>query len=86
MVSKLVGGEYKCRIFEMHLKLEDQQLKQLHIYIDCCIKTSGNYKPTINIEMYTKKEKGIQTLKMVIRSQENRRVKEEKRPTKTNPK
>ena len=43
MVSKPVimkGTEYKCRIFEMHLKLRDQQLKTSCIYIDFYIKTS----------------------------------------------
>ena len=46
------GGKYKFRIFEMHLKLRDQQLKQSYIYVcvctrvcvcierDCYIKTS----------------------------------------------
>ena len=39
MIPKTVimrGGEYKCRIFKVHLKLRDQQLKTIiyiHIYI-----------------------------------------------------
>ena len=27
------GGEYKCRIFKMHLKLRDQQLKTITLFI-----------------------------------------------------
>ena len=34
------GGEYKCRILEMHLKLRDQQLNLVYMYIDDYIKTS----------------------------------------------
>ena len=30
------GGKYKFRIFEMHLKLRDQQLKQSYIYVCVC--------------------------------------------------
>ena len=41
MISKPVivrGGEYKCRIFEMHLKLRDQQLKTImYVCVYVCV-------------------------------------------------
>ena len=44
MISKqatMRRREYKCRKWELHLKLRDQQLKTtLYIYIDCYIQTS----------------------------------------------
>ena len=79
-------GEYKCRKWELHLKLKDQQLKTtLYIYIK------------ISWEMQTKKLEQIQTKKKKqpkhstevshqITREENKRGREEKRPTKTNPK
>ena len=78
-------GEYKFRILEMHLKLRDQQLKTiLYIYIP---KPHGNHKTKIYNRYTHTKEKAIQntTLKIVIKSEENKRQREEKRPTKTNP-
>ena len=62
LISKLVimrGGEYKCRIFEMHLKLRDQQLKTIMytyrlLYQNLMLTTNENSIIDIN----TKKEKG----------------------------
>ena len=53
------GGEYKCRIFEMHLKLRDQQLKTIMytyrlLYQNLMVTTNENSIIDIN----TKKEKG----------------------------
>ena len=61
MISKPIimrAGEYKCWIFEMHLKLRDQQLKTI-IYINICtsiLKSHGNHKPKI-YNRYTYKKK-----------------------------
>ena len=60
MIPKTVimrGGKYKCRVFDMHLKLRDHQLKIIpfiYIYI-----YPTNQKPII--DTHTQKEKGIQT-------------------------
>ena len=57
------GGEYKCRLFKMHLKLRDQQLKtMLYIYrlLHQNLMVTTNQKSIIDI--YTQKnENGIQT-------------------------
>ena len=61
IISKPVivrGGEYKGRIFKMHLKLRDQQPKS-SIYIQTPIpKPHGNHKPKISNRYTHKKEKG----------------------------
>ena len=50
------GGEYKCRIFETHLKLRDQQPKTImHIY-RLLYQNHGNRKPKI-YNRYTHKRK-----------------------------
>ena len=85
MISKpaiMRRGEYKCRKWELNLKLRDQQLKTImYIYIDCFIKISW--------EMQTKKLQYIQTqkrksnlntaLKMIIKPQEKRTQEEGKK-------
>ena len=70
------GGEYKGRFFKIHLKLRDQQLIQITIYIDCYIKKPhGDCKPKIYSRCTHKKRKRNPntTLKIVIKSQENKR-------------
>ena len=52
------GGEYKCRIFDIHLKLRDQQLKTI-MYVYSLL--YQNCKPKIYDRYKHKKEKGIQT-------------------------
>ena len=51
-------GVHKCRMLEMHLKLEDSNLKQscLHTAIS---KSHGNCKPKIHSRHTHTKEKGI---------------------------
>ena len=62
MISKAIimrGGEYKCRIFEVHLKLRDHQLKTItYIYRLVKVMVTANQKSIIDI--HTNK-KGIQT-------------------------
>ena len=52
------GGEYKCNVVKMHLKLRDQQLKTIIcMYRDNTInvyKPHGNHKPKI-YNVYTHK-------------------------------
>ena len=88
--SEIIRGcWYKCRMLKMHWLLRDQQLKTIsYIYIDSYIKTSNNCKPKIyswctnekNQCKYNTKD-GHQT-----RRGENKRGREAKRATKTNPK
>ena len=61
MILKMVimrGGEYKCRVFKMHLKLRDWQLKTI-LYIYRLL--YKNYMVTTNqkssIDIHTKKKK-----------------------------
>ena len=86
-----VRGEYKYRIFERHLKLKDQQLKMI-MYIQRLLYqkllVTTNQKSVI-LNRYTKKRKRNPNtaLKIVIITRaENKKGKEEKRPTKTNAK
>ena len=55
IISKSIivtGGEYKCEVFEMHLKLRDQRLKSC-IYVQTTIsKPHGNHKPKIYIDTH----------------------------------
>ena len=53
------GGDYKCSIFKMHLKLRDQQLKAIIYIYDCCKKNlmvTTNQKSIIDIHTKKKKE------------------------------
>ena len=81
-------GEYKYRKWELHLKLRDQQLKTtLYIYRLLHQNLMGNANQ--KIDTHTKKKKqpkhntkdGHQTTR-----EENKRGRDEKRPTKTNSK
>ena len=82
--------EHKCRILEMRLKLKDQQFKTiLFIYrlLYQNLMVTANQKPTI--DTHTKKEKESKHNTKVshqITREENKRGREEKRPTKINPK
>ena len=72
----------------MHLKLKDQQLKTiLFIYrlVYQNLMITANQKSKIDTHTKRKRYQNI-TLNLVIKSQEYKRGKEEKRPTKTNPK
>ena len=81
-------GQYRCRILQMHLKLRDQQLKTTCI----CI-----YRLLYQNLMVMANQKQIKTQKKKaskhntidshqITREENKGGREEKRPTKTNPK
>ena len=83
-------GEYKCRTLEMHLQLRDKQLRTiLYLYrlLFQNFRITANQKSTI--DTHTKKKKqskhnindGHQTIR-----EDNKRRREEKRATKTNPK
>ena len=58
------GEDYKCRLFNIHLKLRDQQLKNNHVYIYIererllyqNLMVTTNQKSIIDI--HTKKKKG----------------------------
>ena len=71
-------GKYKCRILEMHLKLKCNLKQSLYIYIDCYIKTSWEPHSKIpqEIKFYNiyrhKKKQSNTTLRIVIKSQEER--------------
>ena len=88
------GAEYKCRLFEMHLKLRNQQLKTImYVYRPLYqnLMVTENQKSIIDIhtrrKTQTKKKSKHNTKDShQITSEENKREKEEKRPTKTNPK
>ena len=80
----------KCRKWELHLKLRDQQgKKNLYIYRLLYQNFMGNANQKSTIDTLTKKKKqpkhntkdGHQTTR-----EENKRGREEKRPTKTSPK
>ena len=83
-------GEYKCRILEMHLKLRGQQLKtKLYIYrlLYQNLIVTTNQKSTIDRHAKKKKQSKHNTKdSQQITREENKRGREEKRPTKTNPK
>ena len=51
----LRGGEYKCRIGKMHLKLIDQQPKII-IYIFINFMVTTNQKSIIDIYIYIQKK------------------------------
>lgn len=53
------GGEYKCTVFKMHLKLRGQQLKTItYVYI----LLYKNLKVTANQNSITNIEKGVSVL------------------------
>ena len=83
------GGEYKCRTFEMYLKLRDQHLKTIMNIQTAITKPQGNSNQKSTMDIHTKKKKeckrNTKDSQQIIR-EENKRRKEEKRPTKTNPK
>ena len=92
MISKLAvrRGEHKCRILEIHLKLRDEQLKTiLYVYrlLYQNLMVTENQKSTID----TQKRKNspnatLNTIDNYQITKENKRGREEKRPTKLNPK
>ena len=85
------GKEYKSRIFEMHLKLKDQQLKTI-MYISMYrllyqnLVVTANQKSIIDIHTKKKNESKHNTKDShQITREQNKRGREEKRSTKTNP-
>ena len=89
-------GEYKCRTLEMHLQLRDQQLKTIscththtHTHIDSYqnFRITANQKSTINAQTNKKNQLKYNTKDSHQTTRgENKRRREEKRATKTNPK
>ena len=94
MISKpaiMRRGEYKCRILKMHLKLRDHKLKQSCIYIYRLLyqnlMVTANQKSTIDIHTKKKKESKYNTKNShQIAREKNKRGRDEKSPTQTNPK
>ena len=89
MISKAIivrGGEYKCKIFEVHLKLRDQQFKQSYKQLQQNLMITTNQKSKIDI--HTKKKESKHSTKDSNQSQQKRTKNEGKRkkPIKTNPK
>ena len=85
MITKPVimrEGEYKCRVYTMHFKLRDQQLKIIMysrlLYQNPIITTKQ--KSIIDIHTEKKKNPNI-ILKIVIISEEKRTKEGIKRPT-----
>ena len=88
------GGEYKCRVVKMHLKLRDKQHLKNHINIEIDIDidillyinlmVTTNQKSVIDTNIKKNRNPNM-TLKIVIKSQE-KRTKEEKNTFKNNPK
>ena len=83
-------GGYKCRTLEMHLQLRDQQLKTiLYIYrlLYQNFRITANQKSTIDTQTNRKNQLiyNIKDSHQTTRG-ENKRRREEKRATKTNPK
>ena len=77
----MTGGEYKWRIFKIHLELRDQQLKTI-MYIETAIpKPHDNHKPKIYNRYTHKKRKRNPnaTLRIIIKSQEKRTKEEGKK-------
>ena len=76
---------YQHRILEVHLQLKDQQLKRIFVCVCVCkilyliSKPYGNRKLKICNKYSSKLEKNpTTTLKIVIKSQENKRREEKK--------
>ena len=83
-------GAYQCRILENHLKLGDQQLLKI-LYICSLLyqnlMVSRKQKSRTDTNTHKKRKSNPNTtLKVVIKSQEKRTKREEKRTTETNPK
>ena len=82
-------GGYKCRTLEMHLQLRDQQLKTISymyrsLYQNFRITT--NQKSTINTHTNKKNQHKYNTKDSHHTTrEENKRRREDKRATKTNP-
>ena len=75
-------GEYKCTIWEMHLKLKDQQLKAiLFIYrlLYQNLMVTTNQESTVDTHTQKKKESKHNTINLVIKSQEKRTKEEGKK-------
>ena len=70
------------------LNYETNNLKQFCIYIECYIKNSWEQQTKTTTDTFIKKRKSSSntTLKIVIKSQENKREREGKSPTIINPK
>ena len=87
--TKVVGTlKDKCGILEMHLKLRDQLLKTtlyIHRLLYQNLMVTTNQKSTIDTYTRKKKKQSKHNNSHQI-TKENKRGREEKRPTKTNPK
>ena len=82
-------GGYKCRTLEMHLQLRDQQLKTIsYIYklLHQNIRITANQKSTIDTQTNENQLKYNTKDSHETTRGENKRRREEKRATKTNPK
>ena len=85
MISKTLivnGGEYKCRVFKMHLRLRDQQLKTITYVYRLLYKNlmvTANEKSIIDTHTEKKKESKHNTAgNHYITREENKRRKGEK--------
>ena len=82
-------GGYKCRTLEMHLQLRDQQLKTIsHTYrlLNQNFRITANQKSTADTQTKKNQLKYITKDSPQTRRGKNKRRREEKRATKTNPK
>ena len=81
-------GRYELRTLEMHLQLREQQLKTVSYTIESYIKTSESLqKSTIDTQTNKKNQLKYTTKDRHQTTRgENKRRREEKKATKTNPK
>ena len=83
-------GGYKCRTLEMNLQLREQQLKTIshtHRLLYQNFRITANQKPTIDTQTNKKNQLKYNARDShQTRRGENKRRREEKRATKTNPK
>ena len=81
-------GGYKGRRLEMHLQLREKQLKTIScIYIDSYIRITTNQKSTISTQPNKKNQLKYNTKDSPQTTRgENKRRRDRKRATKTNPK
>ena len=80
------GGEKKCRVVKMHLKLRSQQLKKscIHIWIGI-YKLHGDHKPKIyNRYIHKKRERNSNITLMIVIKSQGKRTKEGERNKKKN--
>ena len=90
--SETVRRGLKCRTLEMHLQLKEQQLKTIsYIYIYRLLyqnfRIAANQKSTIDTQTSKKNQLKYNTKDShQTRRGENKKRREEKRATKTNPK